>query len=114
MIEVRGVLEEHEVRLNRAAEVVRETLRDVKDLRARLDPTNVITREQAAALQNTIKAIAHELTRQNVTTGKQTNFYASLFGELHRRFRVSTYTALRIEQYEAAMAWLREYQEALK
>ena len=85
MIEVRGTLDlqvqrldSHEERLtaqderlDRSAGVVRETLREVKVLRARLDPANVITREQAADLQNTIKAIAHELTRQSVGTGKQ-------------------------------------------
>jgi len=127
MIEVRGTLDRqgqrldrhegrlaaHEERLDRAAEVVRETLRDVKVIKARLDPANVITGEQAADLQNTIKAIAHELTRQSAGTGAQTNYYAALFGELHRRFRVSTYNALRLEQYEDAMVWLRDYQQAL-
>lgn len=120
MIEVRGVLddqgrklEEHDERLNKAAGVVRETLREVKAIKARLDPSNVITDEQASELKSMIQAVAQELTRQSTGTGRQTNYYASLFGELHRRFLVSTYKNLKLDQYEPAMAWLREYQQAL-
>jgi len=129
MIEVRGSLAFQEQRLdmhderlttqderlNRAAEVVGATVREVKALKARLDPGNVITDEQAAELQNLVKTVAHELTRQSITGGQaQTNYYASLFGELHRRFRVSSYKNLRIEQYEAALAWLQEYSHTLE
>ena len=120
MIAVRGTLSQHdhrlsvqEERMDKAAHVMGETLREVKALKRRLDPGNVITDEQAAELQEIIKAIAEELTRQNVATGQQKNHYASLFGELHRRFRVSTYKNLTIEKYEGAMAWLHDYDEAL-
>jgi len=118
--QVRGLLSDHEQRLglqegrlDRAAQVMGETIREVKALTRRLDPGNVITDEQAAELQETIKAIAEELTRQSVGTGQQKNYYASLFSELHKRFRVSTYKNLTIEKYERAMAWLRDYDEAL-
>lgn len=120
MLEVRGTLSDHdrrlsvqEGRMDKAAQVMGETIREVKALKRRLDPGNVITDEQAAELQETIKAIAEELTRQSAGTGQQKNFYASLFSELHRRFRVSTYKNLTIEKYERAMAWLRDYEEAL-
>ena len=127
MIEVRGSLAVHESRLdtheerlaahdqrlNRAADVVRDVSRDIKALKSRLDPGNVITDEQAAELQETIKAIAEELTRQGAATGQQKNYYASLFSELHRRFRVSSYKNLTLEKYERAMAWLHDYDEAL-
>lgn len=115
MIEVRGALEEHEGRLNRAAEVVRDMRRDVRALQQRLDPANAITEEQASILKATIQAIAHELSRQSAAAGSgQRNFYASLFGELHRRFGVGTYRALRQAQYDDALAWLQEYQQALQ
>jgi hypothetical protein len=84
MIEVRGSLSIQEQRLdvhderltaqderlNRAAEVVGATVREVKALKARLDPGNVITDEQAAELQNLVKTVAHELTRQSTAGGK--------------------------------------------
>jgi len=118
--QVHGILSHHEQRLtvqegrmDRAAQVMSETIREVKALKSRLDPGNVITDEQAAELQETIKAIAEELTRQSAGTGQQKNYYASLFSELHRRFRVSTYKNLTIEKYEQAMAWLQDYDNAL-
>jgi hypothetical protein len=118
--QVRGILADHEQRLgaqegrlDRAAQVMGATIREVHALQRRLDPGNVITDQQAAELQETIKAIAEELTRQSVGTGQQKNYYASLFSELHKRFRVSTYKNLTIEKYERAMAWLRDYDEAL-
>jgi hypothetical protein len=118
--QVRSILADHEQRLDaqegrldRAAQVMGETIRQVHALKRRLDPGNVITDEQAAELQETIKAIAEELTRQSAGTGQQKNYYASLFSELHKRFRVSTYKNLTIEKYERAMAWLRDYDEAL-
>lgn len=118
--QLRGRLVDHEQRLmvqegrmDRAAQVMGDTLREVKALKRRLDPGNVITDEQAAELQETIKSIAEELTRQSAGNGQQKNYYASLFSELHRRFRVSTYKNLTIEKYERAMAWLRDYDDAL-
>jgi len=120
MLAVRGTLSDHEQRLvvqeermDRAAQVMGATIREVRALKDRLDPGNVITDEQAAELQETIKAIAEELTRQSAGSGQQKNYYASLFSELHRRFRVSTYKNLSIEKYERAMAWLRDYDAAL-
>lgn len=120
MIEVRGALSEHEQRLtvqedrmDKAAQVMGATIREVQTLKKRLDPGATITDEQAAELSNRIKAIAEELTRQAAGTPHQKNYYASLFGELHRRFRVSSYKNLTLEKYEQAMRWLRDYDEAL-
>ena len=120
MLIVRGTLSDHdrrlsvqEGRMDKAAHVMGEALREVTALKRRLDPGNVITDEQAAELQESVKAIAEELTRQGADSGQQKNHYAGLFGELHRRFRVSTYKNLTIEKYEGAMAWLRDYDEAL-
>lgn len=120
MIAVRGTLSDHEQRLtvqedrmDKAAQVMGVTIREVQTLKNRLDPGATITDEQAAELSNRIKAIAEELTRQTAGTPNQKNYYASLFGELHRRFRVSSYKNLTIEKYEQAMRWLRDYDEAL-
>jgi hypothetical protein len=120
MIDVRGTLSAHEQRLSvqeerldRAARVMGTTIREVQTLKKRLDPGATITDEQAAELSNRIKAIAEELTRQTAGTPNQKNYYAGLFGELHRRFRVSSYKNLTIEKYEQAMRWLRDYDEAL-
>jgi hypothetical protein len=117
---VRGILSDHEQRLgaqegrlDRAAQVMGETIREVRALKGRLDPGNVITDEQAAEVQEMVKVIAEELTRQSAGGGQQKNYYSSLFTELHRRFRVSSYKNLTIEKYARAMAWLRDYDDAL-
>lgn len=120
MIDVRGALSDHEQRLSvqegrldKAAQVMGATIREVQTLKKRLDPGATIADEQAAELSNRIKAIAEELTRQAAGTPNQKNFYASIFGELHRRFRVSSYKNLTMEKYEQAMRWLSDYDEAL-
>jgi hypothetical protein len=84
MIAVSGALSDHgrrlsvqEGRMDKAAQVMSEALREVKALKRRLDPGNVITDEQAAELQETIKAIAEELTRQGADTGQQKNHYCT-------------------------------------
>jgi hypothetical protein len=121
MIEVRGTLSDHaqrlasqEQRLDKAAEVMGATIREVRTLKARLEPGQVITDAQAAELLAAVKAVATELTRQSVASGQgQTNYYASIFGELHRRFRVTSYKNLTIDQYAAALGWLGDYSQAL-
>lgn len=121
MIEVRGTLADHaqrlsaqEQRLDKAAEVIGATIRDVRALKTRLEPGNIITDAQAAELLAAVKAVATELTRQSAASGQgQTNYYASIFGELHRRYRVTSYKNLTVEQYAATLNWLREYSQAL-
>jgi len=120
MIAVRGTLSDHEQRLatqegrlDKAAQVMGATIREVRNLKERLDPGATITDEQAAELSTRVKVIAEELTRQTAGTPHQKNYYASLFGELHRRFRVSSYMNLTIEKYEQAMSWLGDYDDAL-
>jgi hypothetical protein len=120
MIAVRGTLTDHEHRLatqegrlDKAAHVMGATIREVRELKKRLDPGATITDEQAAELSNRVKVIAEDLTRQAAGTPHQKNYYASLFGELHRRFRVSSYKNLTIEKYEQAMRWLQDYDGAL-
>ncbi len=87
MIEIRGTVSDHEQRLtvqeermDKAAQVMGTTIREVQTLQKRLDPGATITDEQAAELSNRIKAIAEELTRQTTGTPNQKNYYASLGG----------------------------------
>ncbi len=39
------------------------------------------------------------------------NPYQAVFGELYRRFRVSSYHNLPLRRFGEVMTWLREYQE---
>jgi len=103
-----------DARVDRAAEVMGGTLRELKAVRARLAPGNLITDEQAAEVQEMVKAIAFEMTRrQSAAASGKLNPFAALFGELHRRFRVTSYRNIPVDRYPDVIAWLRSYQNAL-
>ena len=103
-----------DARVDRAAEIMGGTLRELKAVRARLAPGNPITDEQAAEVQEMVKAIAFEMTRrQSAAASGKLNPFAALFGELHRRFRVTSYRNIPVDRYPDVIAWLRSYQKAL-
>lgn len=102
-------------RLDRAAEVMRDTLHEIAALKIRLAPGQSITDEQASVIAGLVKAIAHALTvREGVASGKRrTNAYSAVFSEIYRRFGVSSYKLVKTEQFDDVIAWLREYQHSL-
>jgi len=102
------------LRVDRAAQVMGETLRELRAVRARLAPGNVISEEQAGVVKDMIAAIAAEMTRRQADAASgRVSPYGALFGELHRRYRVTSYHNIRVEDYPAVLAWLRSYQETL-
>jgi len=88
----------------------------VAALKARLAPGQSITDEQAAEIAGMVKAIAHALTEQEVSAGtkRRTNAYSAVFSELYRRFGVTSYKLVKVENYPDVIAWLREYQQSLE
>jgi len=48
-----------------------------------------------------------------VGKGKGRNPYQAVFGELYRRFRVSSYHHIPLRRFGEVMAWLRTYQDTL-
>lgn len=53
----------------------------------KLEPGAVVTDEQAAGVSNRVKAIAESLTQRD----QSKNHYRAIFGELYRRFRITSY-----------------------
>ncbi len=101
-------------RLDKAGRVVRGMQIDIADIQVRLGsvegklhPHAYITDEQAAHISQLVKALANLLTEQG---GK--NQYQGIFAELYRRFGVSGYKLIRIEQYDAVLAFLEQWREA--
>lgn len=93
---------------------IQDTRGRLSALELRLDPTAVITEEQAAALAIAVKTLAYELEERG-KVGTYQSGYARVYSELYRRYEVKTYKNLRRERYDAAMAWLREwYDEVTK
>lgn len=109
-------------RLNKAGQVVRgmqgeiSVLQDdVGDIQVRLGvleerlhPASYITEAQAAEVSNMVKALAELLTGKD----KAKNHYQGIFGELYRRFGVASYKLIRVEQYDAVLAFLESWRAA--
>jgi hypothetical protein len=94
-----------ESRLDRAAIVVMDLGRRLSTVERRVSPGREITDEQAAELSARVKAVADAMARSQ--PGK--NPYQSVFSELGRRYGVTSYKNLRIDQYESAMSWLADW-----
>lgn len=101
---------EHDSRLDRAATVIKEVQRKLTVIEDQVTPSAYITDGQAAEIASLVKAIAKELTERD----NSKNHYQSVFGELYRRFRVSTYKHVRQEQFAAVLAFLDEWQATVQ
>ena len=104
-----GQLVEHNVRLDRAAGVIQEVQRRLTALEDHVTPAAYITDAQAAEIATLVKALAQRLAARDKTK----NHYQGVFGELYRRFRVSTYKHVRQEQYAEVLAFLDEWQGSI-
>ncbi len=96
-----------ETRLDKASEVVGDIRKRLSRLESRVWPGNQITDEQAAEISLRVKALAALLQEQ----GPGQNTYQSVFSELYRRFGVSGYKAIRLEQYDTVLNFLEEWRQ---
>lgn len=67
-------------------------------------PDRAITEAQAAQLGQAVKAVAMALSKRS---GR--NEYGGVYGELYRRFNITSYKLLPAGKFEEAMAWLTEW-----
>jgi hypothetical protein len=121
-IEIQRQQQQLAERLNRAGQVVRGMQGeitvlhgDVGDIQVRLGvleerlhPASYITEAQAAEVSNLVKALAELLTGKD----RAKNHYQGIFGELYRRFGTASYKLIRIEQYDAVLAFLESWRAA--
>ncbi len=98
-------------RLDQAAAVVGTLLHRMSAVEGAVSPGQVISDTQAAEISTLVKAIATEMAGGAGNKGR--NPYQAVFGELYRRFRVSSYHNIPVRRFGEVMAWLREYQERL-
>jgi hypothetical protein len=95
-------------RLDKAAIIVGQHGKRITALEAQLSPRDAITDEQAADVSTKVRAIASEMTELDSSR----NHYQGIFGELHRRFRVTNYKSIRQSQYQAVLDFLDTWAEA--
>ena len=111
------IVEQHEEvmgRLDQAAVVVGSLLQRMNAVESMVAPGQVISEAQAAEISTLVKAIATEMAaRDQVAHTSGRNPYQAVFGELYRRFRVSSYHNIPLRRFAEVIAWLREYQETL-
>jgi superfamily II RNA helicase len=100
----------HDQRLDRAVQVFRAFEHRLDVMEEQLQPSTYITDAQAAEIASLVKAIAQHLSERD----KSKNHYQSVFGELYRRFHVSTYKHVRQAQYAEVLAFLDEWRRSAK
>ena len=100
-------------RMNNAAKFVKSIKGELSDVQVRLGvledklhPAAYITDEQAAEVSNVVKALAELLTAKGIGT------YQAVFQELYRRYGVSSYKLIRIEQYPSVLSFLEDWRAA--
>ena len=72
------------------------------------DPGRYINSEQASRISQAVKLIAMELGKRS---GR--NEYGGVYGELYRKFGITSYKELPADKYEAAAAFLKEWHQSL-
>ena len=92
-------------RLDKAAEVFTSFDRRLGTLEQKLSPAAHVTEEQAEVISSTVKALAELMASKDSSK----NHYQGIFAELYRRFRVSSYKNIRIEQYEKVLQFLEDW-----
>ncbi|MCA9920929.1 MAG: ORF6C domain-containing protein [Anaerolineales bacterium] len=71
-------------------------------------PAHVVTQSQAMQISQAVKAVA-------IALGKQTkrNEFGSVYGELYRKFEITSYKLLPAARFDDCMAWLTEWHQSL-
>lgn len=73
------------------------------------DPGRHITPDQAMQLSQAVKTVALKLSK---ASGR--NEYGGVYGELYRKFGITSYKELPAAKYEDAMSWLNEWRESVE
>ena len=72
------------------------------------DPGQHITPDQASQISQAVKAVAMILTKSSGS-----NQYGSVYGELYRKFGITSYKQLPSSKFQEAIDWLTDWHEQL-
>ena len=95
----------HDDRFKQAGLVIRDMQRRLGALEERIQPTQLISEAEASEVASQVKALAEMLTGHNPSK----NHYQSIFGELNRRFQVTSYRRLSRAQLADVMQFLDDW-----
>ncbi|HET9222625.1 MAG TPA: phage antirepressor N-terminal domain-containing protein [Roseiflexaceae bacterium] len=99
---------ELEQRMRQAASWAKTTNARLTALELQVNPQQPISEAQAADLAVAVKAVGNTLDRQGGANG-----YQQVYGELYRRYGVTSYKNLPRARFEEVMAWLRSWHAEL-
>ena len=71
-------------------------------------PGQVVSESQAAEMAELVKGIAQAMTREDPSK----NHYQGVWGELHRRYGVTTYRRVPADRFADVIAWLESWLES--
>jgi hypothetical protein len=74
----------------------------------RVAPSQAITEEQASQISQAVKAVAMKLGEQS---GR--NEYGGVYGELYRKFSITSYKLLPASRFQEAMDFLTDWHQTL-
>jgi len=97
-----------EERVDQAAVVVGELTRRVTGIEKRLTPGEAVTEEQASQISQSVKAVAIKMAEKS---GR--NEFGGVYGELYRKFGITSYKMLPVGRFEEAMEFLTEWYGSL-
>jgi hypothetical protein len=97
-----------EGRMDQAAVVVAGMEKRLTAVERKLTPGQVVTDEQASQVSQAVKTVALALGK---TTGR--NEFGAVYGELYRKFGITSYKMLPARRFEEAMKFLTDWHEDL-
>lgn len=97
-----------EGRMDQAAVIVGDLRKRVASIEQQLRPGAAVTDEQASQISQAVKAVA-------VALGKQTkkNEFGAVYGELYRKWSVSSYKLIPARRFDEVMKWLAEWYSSI-
>lgn len=95
-----------ESRMEHRFEVVDQRLEAIESQLG--DPAHTITPDQAMQLSQAVKTVAMHLSK---ASGR--NEYGGVYGELYRKFGITSYKQLPATKFQEAIDWLNEWHESI-
>ena len=107
-IEFEKRLTTSENKLNQAVTVVGDIDKRLSEVERKLSPGESVTDDQASQISQAVKAVA-------IALGSQTkrNEFGAVYGEMYRKFGITSYKLLPAAKFKEAMAWLSDWYSQL-
>lgn len=107
-IEFESRMSTTEERVDQTAVAVGDLTQRVATLEKRIAPGEAVTDDQASQISQAVKAVAVVLTKQSGS-----NQFGAVYGELYRKFGITSYKLLPADRFQEAMDYLTDWHQSL-